>query len=38
MKGGIYSDEKCYICGKNLKDNRKDAVLREDHEREDNTK
>lgn len=26
MKGGVYSREKCPICGRNLKDNRKDAV------------
>jgi len=26
MKGGIYSTEKCSICGQKLRDNRKDAV------------
>lgn len=31
MKGGIYSDEKCFICGKNLKDNKKNAVCCPDH-------
>jgi hypothetical protein len=31
MKGGIYSTEKCSICGQNLRDNRKDAVSCTEH-------
>jgi len=31
MKGGIYSDEKCVICGEQLKDNKKDSVCCPDH-------
>jgi integrase len=31
MKGGIYSDEKCHVCGKTLRDNKRSAVCCPDH-------
>jgi len=32
MKGGIYSEQRCQICGSRFKDNRKNALICPEHQ------